>query len=89
MLWVERHPACFTLKPLYVQLPNFISQSWSSNGNQVMSILQVDLKIPERSITQSPGLLILDSFAGTIVWFKAQLGKTRLCKPNKLPYSLD
>ena len=35
-----------TLNPLYVQLPNFISQSWSSKGNQVMSIKQVDLKMP-------------------------------------------
>ena len=36
----------FTLNPLYVQLPNFISQSWSSKGNQVMSIGQEDLKMP-------------------------------------------
>ena len=35
-----------TFSPLYVQLPNFISQSWSSKGNQVMSIWHVDLKIP-------------------------------------------
>ena len=35
-----------TLNPLYVQLPNFISQFWSSKGNQVMSILQVDMKMP-------------------------------------------
>ena len=34
-----------TLKPLYVQLPNFISQFWSSKGNHVMSIRQVDWKI--------------------------------------------
>ena len=35
-----------TLKPSYVQLPNFIWQFCSSNGNQVMSMLQVDLKMP-------------------------------------------
>ena len=35
-----------TLNPSYVQLPNFISQFWSSKGNQVMSIWHVDLNIP-------------------------------------------
>ena len=36
-----------TFSPLYVQLPNFMSQSWSSNGNHVISIKHVDLKIPK------------------------------------------
>ena len=35
-----------TLNPLYVQLPNFISQSWSSKGNQVMSMGQEERKMP-------------------------------------------
>ena len=42
------------LKPLYVQLPNFMLQSWSSKGNHVMSILQVDLNIPGGMYVQSP-----------------------------------
>ena len=43
-----------TLKPLYVQLPNFISQFWSSKGNQVMSILQVDMKMPGGMYVHKP-----------------------------------
>ena len=51
LVYVPRSPASAfslrsSLKPSDVQLPNFMSQSWSSKGNQVMSILQVDLKIP-------------------------------------------
>lgn len=34
------------MKPSYVQLPNFMRHFWSSNGNQVMSILHVLLKMP-------------------------------------------
>ena len=33
-----------TCHPEYVQDPNLRSHCWSSNGNQVMSILHVDLK---------------------------------------------
>ncbi len=36
----------YTFHPLYVQLPNLRSHFWSSNGNHVMSILQVLLKMP-------------------------------------------
>ena len=39
-----------TLNPLYVQLPNFISQFWSSKGNQVISIGHEDLNIPGRKL---------------------------------------
>ena len=47
----------FTLNPLYVQLPNFISQSWSSKGNQVMSIGQEDLKMPGGIQVHRPALV--------------------------------
>lgn len=48
---------CFcdvTWFPSYVQLPNFISQCWSSKGNHVMSILHVLLKMPGGTYKQLP-----------------------------------
>ena len=48
---------------LYVQLWNFISQFWSSKGNQVMSILQVDMKMPGGMYVQSPSL-VTTTFVG-------------------------
>ena len=53
----------FTLYPLYVQLPNFILQSWSSKGNHVISILQVDLNIPGGIYVQLP-VLVTTTFVG-------------------------
>ena len=55
----------FTLNPLYVQLPNFILQSWSSKGNHVISILQVDLNIPGGIYVQLP-LLVTTTFVGYV-----------------------
>lgn len=45
------------MNPLYVQLPNFIWQLWSSKGNQVMSISQVDLNMPGGMYLQRPELV--------------------------------
>ena len=44
------------LNPSWVQVPNLSEQFCSSKGNQVMSILQVDLKIPglKMFLTKSP-----------------------------------
>ena len=60
-----------TLNPLYVQLPNFISQFWSSNGNHVMStnkskvsdVMEVDMEafIVLHPAIQSLSLVILIS----------------------------
>ena len=50
--------------PSYVQLPNFMSQCWSSNGNQVMSILHVLLKMPGGTYRQLPLCLTT-----TLVWY--------------------
>ena len=52
-----------TLNPLYVQLPNFISQFWSSKGNQVMSILQVDMKMPGGMYVHKPSC-VTTTFVG-------------------------
>ena len=54
ILTLKATVAIITLNPLYVQLPNFISQSWSSNGNQVMSIKHVDLKMPGGMYVHDP-----------------------------------
>lgn len=53
-----------TWLPSYVQLPNFISQCWSSKGNQVMSILHVLLKMPGGTYRQLPLCLTT-----TLVWY--------------------
>ena len=54
-----------TLNPLYVQLPNFISQFWSSKGNQVMSILHVDMKMPGGIYVQRPSW-VTTTFVGYV-----------------------
>ena len=51
------------LNPLYVHDPNFMSQLWSSNGNQVMSILHVLLKMPGGTYSIEPS-----AEATTLVW---------------------
>ena len=62
-----------TLNPLYVQLPNFISQFWSSNGNHVMStnkskvsdaVMELDMEafiVLHSAVIQSLSLVILVS----------------------------
>lgn len=62
-----------TLNPLYVQLPNFISQFWSSNGNHVMStnkskvsdaVMELDMEafiVLHPAVIQSLSLVILVS----------------------------
>lgn len=68
-LTIENTNGCllfvFTWKPSYVQLPNFISHRWSSNGNHVMSILHVDLKMPGGTYKQEP-LLRTTTFVGYV-----------------------
>lgn len=53
-----------TWLPSQVQDPNFMSQCWSSKGNQVMSILQVLLKMPGGTYRQLP-LCVTTTF----VWY--------------------
>lgn len=60
---ILQYMLCRTWLPSYVQLPNFISQCWSSNGNHVMSILHVLLKIPGGTYRQLPLCLTT-----TFVW---------------------
>ena len=53
-----------TCQPLYVQLPNLRSHFWSSNGNHVISILHVLLKIPGGTQRQLP---VCETT--TLVWY--------------------
>lgn len=60
VLWIDCGSEGFlvrsinTFQPLYVQLPNFRSHFWSSNGNHVISILHVLLKMPGGTYRQFP-----------------------------------
>ena len=87
-----------TFSPLYVQLPNFMSQSWSSNGNHVISIKHVDLKIPKTIYLKAVAMLMItwrnvgaDSMAGdhdvggvgSIKWFAGAVVHQNVRSPDE------